>query len=462
MQIKLFWHKIWKILVAHTRFWYPYQIETMNFSKKNNTLFFLTLLVFIVLGLRYFFVLVTDITLPVFSNHDHLIFDFDYFYHMGSVAFSTPQALYDDPGNNGTILLILNRSVFHPYPPPASIFFRLFSFFPFAWAYLGWSLTIYLIIAISCLLFVKCIGNQISCSRDMRFPLVLTLCAAPTFIDSSFGNVNSVMLLLCVLYTLSFIKKNYLIAGVVLSIAFWLKLYPVLLLLTVLFADKKLRLLAGFSSGVIFIFLITLFILPISTFSDFFLTITPAYAQQTLTHAFNQSLSATALRLISGPDTYFAYNPVLTPVSIRALTFLLLASSIICVLIIRIHAFSAPLVATSAFICAIIPLITPIGWGYTFVLTYPALLVLYAMGAADSRISGIIYILCWFSLAIPSYHNIEKSGFPTLIRALYYSRYTLSTMVIAAWLLIKMFTMKKSLKSVQTTRSEERSTYVCP
>ena len=54
-----------------------------------------------------------------------------------------------------TNILLLNRTVFHPYPPPAAILFKVFSFLPFAYSYLFYSILVYLIIILSCCLFVS-------------------------------------------------------------------------------------------------------------------------------------------------------------------------------------------------------------------------------------------------------------------------------------------------------------------
>ena len=399
----------------------------------------ITAVLFLFLGIRYIFVQITEKQLPLFKNHSHFLMDFEYFYTMGTRAFSSPRTLYEDPKENGTKMILLNQSVFHPYPPPSSLLFRLFAFLPFPWAYMSWSLFVYLLIGISCTLYAAALKKEGKERGVPWFPILLSIGAGPTFLDSSFGNVNALLLLLCVLYGYLFVHNRYMTAGLVLSVASWLKLYPLLLLLTLLFARDRFRLLTGFLTGAVTILLVTLLFIPFPLFGEYFLRIAPAYSHQTLTHVFNQSLTASLLRLATKEDVFFAYSYVLTPNWIRLFSTLFLATGISLVFIIRKRRQTLPPLATIAFLCSLIPLVTPIGWGYTFVLTYPALLVLYFSGATSSWPRTLLYVSCWFAFAIPSYHSIEAIGVPWLLRVLYYSRYTLSALVISIWTAMMLY-----------------------
>lgn len=376
--------------------------------------------------------------IPLFSNHDHFVLDFEYFYKMGMQSITSPARLYCDPGNEGTPVLLLNRNVFHPYPPPAALLFRIFSTLPFAYSYAVWSFLIYIIITVTFYLYINCLhGESFQRESGMWFPLVLCISAAPAFLDSSFGNVNSLLLLLCVVYAWFFKGKKYVRAGVILSFAFWLKLYPAILLLTIFKTGEKRKLACSFLAGTSGVFIISLFFIPIEVFKEFFLEITPAYSGQTITHVFNQSLTPALLRLFrSSTDIFFSYDHMVIPLEFRIVTYVVIVSTLIVFWYIT-WKYKASSTCIIAGLCNLIPLITPIGWGYTFVMLYPSLIILYYRGIMKSKISALLYLLCWLALAVPSYHSIESLHFPDLVRLIYYSRYTTALIVLYGLLIFQ-------------------------
>jgi hypothetical protein len=404
-----------------------------------------TLVFFLILGVRNVYVLQFDKIQPLFKQHNRFVLDFEYFYDMGKQSVTFPEQLYSDPKNEGTPVLLLHRNVFHPYPPPAALFFRIFSLFPFAYSYAVWSFFIYAIIIFAIILYVKCLDKD---ARDensgMWFPFILCVSAAPSFLDSSFGNVNSLLLLLCVVYAWFFKCQKFILAGLVLSVAFWLKLYPALLLLTLFKAHKKVRLAGSFLVGVAVIFVLSLFFIPIDVFKEFFFEIAPAYSGQTITHVFNQSLIPALLRVIHSSDTYFSYDYMLIPPEIRIITSTIIGSVLIvfCLAAWKYEASSACMIAG---LCNFIPLITPIGWGYTFVMLYPSLIFLYYHGILKSKIASLLYLFGWFALAIPSYHRIGQFMLPGLAQLVYYSRYTIADILLSGLLFQQMLGFRVKL-----------------
>jgi hypothetical protein len=356
---------------------------------------------------------------------------------MGKQSVTCPELLYSDPENEGTPILLLNRNVFHPYPPPAALLFRLFSLIPFQYSYAIWSFSIYGLIVCACLLFTRCLKKELRVVRVGEwFPYILCISAAPSFLDSSFGNVNSLVLLLCVVFVYFFSHRKLILAGIVLSVAFWLKLYPALLLLALIKTDKKASLIGGFSAGVAVIFVISLFFVPFSVFKEFFLEIIPAYSGQTITHIFNQSLIPAILRII-GTYNFFSYDYILIPVVIRMVTSILILSA----LTVYFYFNWRYKISSTLFIaglCNFIPLITTIGWGYTFVMLYPTLIYLYYLGIMKTKVQSFLYLLCWCGLAIPCYHRIEQYNVPHLIKLIYYSRYTITAILISILLFKKI------------------------
>jgi hypothetical protein len=408
-------------------------------GNKSKPVLILTASLFVLLFVRYLYILEFKKVIPLFNEHDHFVLDFEYFFEMGKQSISCPGKLYCDPDNEGTPVLLLKRNVFHPYPPPAALLFRIFSTLPFAWSYAVWSFLIYAAIAAAFLLYVRCLEGECCIARsDLWFPFILCLAAAPTYLDSSFGNVNSVVLLLCVVFTWLLKREKYFMAGMILSASFWLKLYPVILILTFYKARKKVMLAGSFLMCTLTIFIFSLLFIPVESFKEFFTDITPAYSAQTITHVFNQSLTSFLLRLARGSTgVFFSYDYTLIPFEIRSISYLLILSALIvfCWVSWRHNASST---CISAGLCNLIPLITPIGWGYTFVMLYPSLIYLYSRGIMKTKVSALLYLFCWCALAVPSYHNVEKFNLPCLFKLIYYSRYTISSLLLYCLLIIQI------------------------
>jgi hypothetical protein len=291
-----------------------------------------------------------------------------------------------------------------------------------------------------CVSYVCTLSGRECCvaRSDLWFPFILCLAAAPTYLDSSFGNVNSVVLLLCVVFTWLLKREKYFMAGMILSASFWLKLYPVILILTFYKARKKVMLAGSFLMCTLTIFIFSLLFIPVESFKEFFTDITPAYSAQTITHVFNQSLTSFLLRLARGSTgVFFSYDYTLIPFEIRSISYLLILSALIvfCWVSWRHNASST---CISAGLCNLIPLITPIGWGYTFVMLYPSLIYLYSRGIMKTKVSALLYLFCWCALAVPSYHNVEKFNLPCLFKLIYYSRYTISSLLLYCLLIIQI------------------------
>lgn len=429
-------------------------------GNKSDTVLILTAILFLLLFVRNIYILEFEKVIPLFSNHDHFVLDFEYFYKMGIQSITSPARLYCDPDNEGTAVLLLKRNVFHPYPPPAALLFRMFSILPFAYSYAVWSMLIYIVIVITFYLYVNCLHEErFQGESGMWFPLVLCISAAPAFLDSSFGNVNSLLLLLCVVYAWLFKGKKYVRAGVVLSFAFWLKLYPAVLLLTIFKTGEKRKLIGSFMAGISGVFIISLFFIPIEVFKEFFLEITPAYSGQTITHVFNQSLTPALLRLFRGStDIFFSYDHMVIPLEFRIVTYVVIVSALIVFWYITLK-YKASSTCIIAGLCNLIPLITPIGWGYTFVMLYPSLIILYYRGILRTNVTALLYLLCCFALAAPSYHNIEKLSLHYLFKLIYYSRYTISSLLLYCLLLIQV--SKNSIVEVCGTPEDKNTPNSC-
>jgi hypothetical protein len=212
---------------------------------------------------------------------------------------------------------------------------------------------------------------------------------------------------------------------------------------------EKWKLAVSFIAGVALIFVVSLFFIPFEVFKEFFTDIAPAYSKQTITHVFNQSLTPAILRIVSPLDSLFNYNYILIPPGIRITVYGIILFTIIlfCFFAWKHKASDMYIIAG---LCNFIPLITPIGWGYTFVMLYPSMIILYYKGINRMKISFLLYLLCWFALATPSFHRIEQIPVPDVIKLIYYSRYTIAAIVLFILLFRQMVVFRSiNLQMIQ-------------
>jgi hypothetical protein len=319
------------------------------------------------------------------------------------------------------------------YPPPAVILFLPFSIFPMDLSY-----RLFLALLYSSAFAAMAIWANLSdfndkavaISRLSRTNLVLlSTVSGPFFAAITAGQVDILVLLLCVAYIALIVQDRPVIGGLVLAIGFWIKLYPVVLLAYVLSRRDAFQILLGFAFGLLIVPLVLAPAVPFELYRLYFLDLLPRFSGSTIVNIYNQSLAAFYTRLnlpLSAGIHSFQVYAVPTSVRLPIAAGAIAIAASISVVTKFVKPATLPLLAM---ILAIFAVFAPLGWGHTYVYIFPLVYSTWIMGRqAQSTFTPIFVGIIYLTLLIPAYRVLPFNPIlPELIYKIIYSRYLFST-----------------------------------
>jgi hypothetical protein len=360
--------------------------------------------------------------LPMF--HSAVFHWDDYFhYHEGVRRFlADPHTLYLGASKSSLVGFL--------YPPLSVLFFAPFYKLPERIAYVLCGLIIYATTAAAVYLigslYEQVSGETLS-KRCKAGLLVIALSFTPTLHNVMFSQVNTVVLLLCLTYIWGVLNGHEFWGGLVLAAAIWLKLYPALLLFLVVQDRRYGRSLPGVLCGIVLPPFILSGIVPLYLYKEYFLDFLPVMSSHTIVHVMNQSLPAVLARLHLPPAAWQSWDSVKVGFYDNQIVRVFLALVLLRLWKIR---GSQTLVFESA-LCAAIPLVIGLGWGYTYFLVLPLAIVSLILSMREERLwPQVAVCLAFLAFVFPSYKMMPmEPHFPIIFRTLYYSRYCLAVLV---------------------------------
>jgi hypothetical protein len=355
--------------------------------------------------------------------------DFDYFFAAAERFLHDPASLYD----RKEVLAFMG----YVYPPVGVLFFV-----PFALLGKKLGFVAFLLVSVGCgylaaWLMVRWIAPRPAAARPGSALLFLlaVVASTPFYANLVLVQFNLVVLCCCAGALLAAGRGHALLAGLLLMLACWMKIYPVVLLLVMLSLPAGRP--AAVRAIVLGLALPVLLapVLPFGLYGDYFLDALPRLSGQSLVQIDNQSITAGLSRLALPLGRWPDYIIVPTALPVR-LANLAVATTLIGVLACRGAATGEDHPRTVALALAALactPLLSPLGWGHAYVYAIPLLawLVVYD----NRRMPRLFGALAWLALLVPAYHVFPAlGGGPWLAGAAVYSRYTLA--VLAAILLV--------------------------
>jgi hypothetical protein len=355
--------------------------------------------------------------------------DFSIYYHAAG-AFNNPSSTLYSSSTSSTTSFDQ-----YLYPPPCILIFRLFHLFPEKTSFLLFTVTMYI-----CLIAALLIALSLSNIRpDKIFPLLLfALASAPVYHQLSLGQINSLVLLLSMLH-LRLLQKNTVLSGILLAIAVWIKVYPILLAIPALlsFHGRK-AILSSILAGIGLPLLCQPWI-PLRLYADFARTL-GSLSNYTSAHIINQSLTAFGIRARLPFERAFQWpNIYLVPAWLRFVNFILLLSTLLLATVKAWKQRSNQASFIPGFLLlAASAVFSPLGWGHTFVLCLPLWIVSLEKIESFSRTHLVgygLFMLIAVLLLIPVYnHPAFMDHWPALIRTFYYSRFLFITLFLILFL----------------------------
>jgi alpha-1,2-mannosyltransferase len=372
--------------------------------------------------------LVTAVLLPLWHNPQVLQTDFHYYYDAAVRFRGDPSRLYlptDD--------VIAGFA----YPPPAIVPFAWLSHLPLGQALVVFTIVSYAIVLAAIGLWIRYLkaqGRAID-GRTLAAVIVIALASGPTYMNAIFGQVNG-FVLFCSVAFIALTGSHLLIAGALLATGAWLKIYPALIVMAGLWNRRAWRPIGYAAITATIIVVVLLPMVPWHAYEQFALEVLPTRFDKTALHISNQSLVAFLERFFVPPERFLNWTgeqAITSGAVVRAANWL---TGIVIIVFLWRRAVLGPRlesVDSAAGLIALAAVIAPLGWGHTFVLVLP-LVILHLASTRDATTPQAVTIaLCVLALMIPAgrrFGFIEQ--LPAWMQNLAYSRYLLATLILIA------------------------------
>jgi uncharacterized membrane protein len=283
----------------------------------------------------------------------------------------------------------------------------------------------------------------------------LALASAPVYHNISLGQVNSLVLLLSLLYLFLLNRQKPVAAGIVLAVAIWVKLYPALLLLAAFDRKNRKAVLSCAAAGILIPLALLPFV-PLSLYEGFmgkFLEIT----KYTSGHIINQSFTAFLFRFGMSPEKIFLWPNIFETTGwIKMLNLALLALLLLVAWVRRRPGTSENRLLLGAVLLSAGALFSNLGWGHTYLLSLPLLMAGFPLLRRSIRSSVLYYLLILGISAlylIPVHnHPSPLDRLPFLVQNLYYSRLLWLTLFLVMVVLVS----RKGSREAEARKDEGR------
>lgn len=364
---------------------------------------------------------------PLLHNPHVLQTDFHYYYD-AAVRFSQDRSrLY---------LATDDYIAGFAYPPLAILPFLLLSQLPLGGALLCLTLASYAALVGAVWLWCRYLlehGIAID-PKTARAVTIIALALGPTYMNATFGQVNALVLLSCVAFlTLSAVRP--LAAGVLLACGMWLKLYPIVMIAVGAWSRRKWRAIAFAGAAAVVLMVVALPIVPLSAHRTFLQDVLGARFDKTAIHVLNQSVVAFLERFQLPPLLYLQWSgeqAITVSKTIRTINWAF-AIVVLCYLWRRAEAGSRlSLVASDAAVMALLAMIAPLGWGHTYMLVLPLVILRLTTIGQAGPLRAIVIFCCVAALMVPAGRLFSfANDWPGWLQNLLYSRYLLATATLA-------------------------------
>ena len=374
------------------------------------------------------FTLTTAVLLPLVANPNALQTDFHYYYEAAVRFRADPTQLYR-----------LSDDVIagFAYPPPAILPFVALSHLPLGNALLQLTIASYAALVFSIALWIYYLRRR-EVAVNVQTALAAGLIAValgPTYSNAVFGQVNA-FVLVCAVGFVTIGSRLPPVGGALLAMGIWLKIYPVLMVVIGLWNRSAWRRIVYVAACGLAVVVIALPMVPLSTYQSYVADVLPLRFDKTAVHISNQALVAFIERFAIPPERFLNWTgeqAITVGPAIRAFNW---AFAVAVIALLWRRAGRGPRVEavdSAAGVMALAAVIAPLGWGHTFVLVLP-LVILHLVSLRDAPPFHAVLVGCSVAaMMIPAgrrFWFIEQM--PAWPQNVAYSRYLLATLVLIA------------------------------
>ena len=373
------------------------------------------------------FTLVTAVLWPLWHNPNALQTDFHY-YHDAALRLRAGGRLYlptDD--------VIAGFA----YPPPAIVPFVGLSYLPLGHALAVLTVASYAAVLASLALWLRYLGQRglVVDARTAAAAGLVAVALAPTYSNAVFGQVNA-LVLLCAVGFVTLGPTRPALGGALLAAGVWLKIYPVLMVAMGLWNRSVWRRLAYATILAVAIVAAALPLVPLAHYDAYWTEVLPARFDATALHITNQSLIAFVERFAVPPERFLNWTGEQAVQSGAAVRGFNLLFGVAMIALLWGRAVRGPrlgAVHAAAGLIALAALLSPLGWGHTFVLVLP-LVTLHLVTLGRATPAAVVTVACCvLALMIPAGRRLPIDELPGWLQNLAYSRYFWATVVLLVW-----------------------------
>ena len=364
--------------------------------------------------------LVESVLRPLIANPNVLQTDFHYYYDAAIRFASDRSRLYLETDD-----VIAGFA----YPPPAIVPFLWLSRWPLGTALLALTILSYLMLAVAAQQWLKYLrerGRAID-RASAAAALLVVFALGPTYMNAIFGQVNTFVLASAVAFV-RLAPSRAVEAGTVLAMGAWLKIYPALLAVAGLW-DRATWKATGYAivAGIA-IAILLLPIVPWQAYRDFVTIVLESRGDKTAIHIANQSLVAFLERFRFPSEMFINWTgrEAVTVSGISGAVNWLFAALTAIVLVKR----RVPAEIKSACLIALIAVIAPLGWGHTYVMVLPLVMLQLTMLRNTTAIRAAILAAAVAAMMIPATRRLPIDPAPDWLENIIYSRYLLATITL--------------------------------
>ena len=377
--------------------------------------------------------LARDYVGPLFKGSADFVDDFQFFYEGACRVLQSPGLLYEGNTSHGYLFLKSGARCDYGYPPPAVLFFLPLALLPLRWAFAVFMLCSVVLTGMG----VQIIRGLLDDGDHDRLGrggwgiiTIMVLSLGPVYVTLAFGQVNALVLTLSLGYLWAVKKGRCLLAGVLMAVGFWLKFYPLFLLVLAPFEKHPIRLLTASLASIAMLPILLSPILPLHLYIHYFQTVYPGLAEQTAPHIYNQSWIGLLTRWCGPAAAYFSWGPVLIDPEVRMINNLLQ------VVLFGWIAWGYSRSRNHSLLCyacvmAVTPTVVTYGWGGTYMLALPLLLLAWIRLLSGEAWGCLGFLVLLVLFILPSYRPLDwvawRGG---IVEQIYYSRYLMATLVL--------------------------------
>ena len=370
----------------------------------------------------------TQVLLPLLDNASILQTDFHYYYDAAIRFRGDPSRLY---------LATDDVIAGFAYPPPAIVPFVWLSHLSLGTAMLLLTLSSYAVLAASIALWLRYLNRRGVPIRagDAVASSLVAIALGPTYSNAIFGQVNAWMLA-CVVIFMTVGPARPAVGGVFLAIGTWLKIYPVLMVAAGLWNRSAWRRIVSAAAATVIIAILLLPIVPLSSYQAFWSEVLPARFDKTAVHISNQSLIAFLERFALPADRFLHWTgeqAVTVSALVRAVNW---GFGIAVVALLWHRAVRGPRVEavdSAAGLIALAAVIAPLGWGHTYVLVLPLVVLHLVTLRYATTLHASLVCASVAALMIPAGRHFSfVEVLPVALQNVAYSRYLLATLILIA------------------------------